>query len=213
MPTDFRLPPTGITYSPQRRHNRRQFEEYLAATPDAMRVMEWFLGFGVFAPAEDNTPHPAFVPDGEVRFIDSVRRGYMEYGMVTANQLAALGRIMRDRGADSLAVSAAQALQQVPGAPTRGEHFGAVGERHRLSLTVDRNVPTERKPGHYVCVMQDSAGRVFTLRTPGLLYPEGQTVTMRATILSHHEFRNTRETRLTDAKIMQARKPRRVFDA
>lgn len=202
----FRLPDTGVTYEPRKRRNRRMFEEDLQRDPSAQAVMEWFLGFGRFAPQEDGTPHPAFLREGSNNFIDSVRRGYVEWGRVTDGQLAALRRFY-----DNACLLDASGFS----GGTRGIFVGEVGERRIMQLTVEKVIYVEAKkrsrgtiPAGYVNKCRDSDGQCVVIMG-GTKFSEGAFMRVRATIKGHENHKGEAQTHLCDVQIINNRRPRR----
>lgn len=84
-----------------------------------------------------------------------------------------------------------------------GEHYGAVGERYDLELTVEKVVPIDTAYGPAVIVtLRDDAGRCFMWRTgadaPGTV---GERVALKGTVKKHSEFRGERQTELTRCRV------------
>lgn len=92
-----------------------------------------------------------------------------------------------------------------------GEHYGAVGERYELTLTVEKVVPIEGfRPGEpaVIATMRDAVGRCFMWRTSSSPGAVGTTVAMKGTVKRHSEFRGEKQTELTRCRVDRPRPAR-----
>jgi len=84
-----------------------------------------------------------------------------------------------------------------------GEHYGAVGERYELTLTVEKVVPIEG--GQWgpavIATMRDAAGRCFIWRTTSSPGAVGTTLALKGTVKKHSEFRGEKQTELTRCRV------------
>ena len=204
--TEYKLPPTGQVYDPYKREKRRDFERTLAADTEKRMAMEWFLGIGAFAPAEDGTPHAAYMPAGASGFIDSVRHGYVEWGSITPKQLEAVMRFYAT--VDRKLIQPAQAAE----AEATTLFTGEVGERRRFTLTVEKvhtlNPNKKRPTVQHVNKCRDADGNCVVL-IGGAKMTEGAIMRVRATISQHTRHKGEAQTHIVNVQILTNRKPRR----
>jgi len=97
--------------------------------------------------------------------------------------------------------------------PRLNEHFGTVGERTELTLTITgvRDIVSDFRNSTLV-TLEDSARRTFKWFASGAGYGEadkGRTVTVKATIKKHDEYQGQLQTMLTRVSEVQ---PKRKFD-
>lgn len=122
-------------------------------------------------------------------------------------QLVASQETLRPKHAGILA-SAVPAYERVVGerlaraARGPGEHYGKVGERYELELTVERVVPIATDYGAAViATMRDVAGRAFMWRTAHAPGAVGDRVQLRGSVKRHSEYKGEMQTELTRCKI------------
>jgi hypothetical protein len=102
--------------------------------------------------------------------------------------------------------------RQVPangGSPNNGSHFGTVGDRVELTLTVmmvrelaARQYAYGDSAVQYLHKFQDEAGHVFTWFTKARQLEEGRAYQVRATIKKHGDFKGAPETVLTRCHVI-----------
>lgn len=122
-------------------------------------------------------------------------------------QLVANQDMLRSKHAGILA-SAVPAYARVLGeqvaraARGPGEHYGKVGERYELELTVERVVPISTDYGDAVIAsMRDAAGRLFMWRTGSSVGSPGDRVQIRGSVKRHSEYKGELQTELTRCKV------------
>lgn len=213
--SEYRLPDTGRVYDPQKRARRRDFERRLGTNMGYRNIMEWFLGCGQFAPAEDGTPHPAVMPPGSNQFLDSVRNGYLEWGTVTDRQLEAIGKFYRNVDAVTLNARnvggrAKSRKAATPGA-VMGSYVGQPGERLRLTLSVHKAM-FAKKTGEYTTLLYTPEQDLLVYFTPVKL-TEGSSLEARVTVKAHQEHKGRAQTLLETLEIVNTRTPRRIGNA
>lgn len=153
--------------------------------------------------------------DGEVNdFIHNVR-AITRTGIVkcrTAGYAAALS-VAYARAMDDLRVKAERPVSK---------HVGTVGERTVFTLTINKIIATESQFGtSYLHIMTDAEGNDLKwfssggtlwldmgLGVPGRDAAEGDTVTVKATVKSHTEYKGRAQTMLTRAAIYTAPAPK-----
>lgn len=209
------LPVNGITYPPQRRARRIQFIRALReAGRPAQRVMEWFLGFGDFAPPEGQEYHPDFIQNGVSDFIDSVRRGYLEYGTVTEKQFAVITRMYTDLMGTLDALETMRTEADIANGVRPDAYLADVGSRVRTKLTViaahqRQGNPQKRHPPSAINIMTDPKDRQVVWFSGTLLSP-GDQFEAFVTVGAQQVHKGTPQTVAHHMKIIQKRTPRRI---
>jgi hypothetical protein len=131
-------------------------------------------------------------------------------------QIVASQSVLRPKHAGILA-SAVPAYARVLGeqvaraARGPGEHYGKVGERYLLDLTVERVVPIATDYGDAVIAsMRDAAGRLFMWRTGSSVGSPGDRVQIRGSVKRHSEYKGELQTELTRCKVASRTPPAHV---
>lgn len=88
-------------------------------------------------------------------------------------------------------------------------HYGSVGDKIEVSVTVNSVKPftlygySYRPTVRYLIVMTASTGHVFTTWSKGAIIDvaePGKTLTVKATVKAHEDYRGTSQTVLTRAR-------------
>lgn len=209
---DYRLPDTGMVYDPHKRERRMQFRDMVAGDSNRRDAMEWFTQTGRFAKS-GKAHHPAVIREGENGFIDSLRRGYQEWGSLTDKQFAAMFRSYCE--VDPLVLNVGPEMSKRT-LEAVGEFFGEVGERHTANLTVFRSIPIRSKGTtetlSYINLLDHTGGYRLVLSS-GVGFTPGQKIKARFRIVHQDVHKGTRQTHIGDFNILNTRKPRRVGNA
>lgn len=80
-------------------------------------------------------------------------------------------------------------------APTLGEHFGAVGQKVRITVRVNTKKQYNES---YLFTMQDEAGHVFIYWSKRAVLQVGEMYDMSCTIKKHGSFAGNKQTELTN---------------
>ena len=81
------------------------------------------------------------------------------------------------------------------------KHIGTVGARGTFVLTVHKVIPSEGTYGWtYFHIMSDQDGNAVAWRASGTNFTEGETLTVKATVKEHSEYKGKPQTVLTRCK-------------
>jgi hypothetical protein len=124
---------------------------------------------------------------------DIVRKG-REKGSITDPQKSVL-------------VNAVASAQQHAAVQAASTHFGAIGDKVNVKVTVTHNAnfvrPSFRGYGEetvYITSMTDANGNVFITKTPNFNEPKGDTFTLTGIVKEHSDYRGVKQTVLKNAK-------------
>jgi hypothetical protein len=135
----------------------------------------------------------------------ATRTAASRYGSPRTFALELVGRLDNGYALSERQIEAFKKIIADTAAKAASVHVGTVGERTELTLTTDKKIPLESTRGGYgwheaprfIHLLHDVSGnRVVYFGSSEALGAEGETATVRATVVEHGEREGVRQTKI-----------------